>query len=168
MKKWFALYVKPKHEKVVEQELLRGNYEAYLPLTKSLRQWSDRKKMVEMPLIPSYVFARIKESDMYDILRFKGCLRFVWFNNKPCPIPDNQIDSMKLLQAKELEIELENDIRPSRGDRIRIIDGPFEGLVGVVKNGNKKNFAVRIDSLRLDLSIVLDENYIKLAEKLEE
>ncbi|MBP6430089.1 MAG: UpxY family transcription antiterminator [Bacteroidales bacterium] len=167
MKKWFALYVQPRKEKVVEKELLKSNYEAYLPLKKSLRQWKDRKKMVEMPLIPSYVFTRIEECDIWNIVKMSGCIKFVWFNGKPCPIPDNQIDSMKLLQEKEAEIELENEIRPNRGDRVRITEGPFAGLVGVIKSGNKNNFAVRVDSLGVDLSIVIEEKHIKLAEKVE-
>ncbi|MCK9162849.1 MAG: UpxY family transcription antiterminator [Bacteroidales bacterium] len=167
MKKWFALYVQPRKEKVVEKELLRSNYEVYLPLKKCLRQWKDRKAMVEMPLIPSYVFTRIREVDMWDIVKINGCVKFIWFNNKPCSIPDNQIDSMRLIQEKEIEIELENNIRPNQGDRVRIVEGPFAGLIGVIKRGNKNNFAVRVDSLGVDLSIVLEESQIKLAEIIE-
>ncbi len=167
MKKWFALYVQPRKEKVVEKELLKNNYEVYLPLKKSLRQWKDRKKMVEMPLIPSYVFTRIKECEMWNIITMSGCIKFIWFNGKPCPIPDDQINSMKLLLEKNAEVELENDIRPNKGDRVKIVEGPFAGLVGVIKRGKNNNFAVRVDSLRVDLSILIDENHIKIVEKVE-
>ena len=168
MKKWFALYVQPRKEKVVEKELLRSNYEVYLPLKKCFRQWKDRKKMVEIPLIPSYVFTRIKECDIWNIVKMNGCVKFVWFNGKPCPIPDNQIDSMKLLLEKDVEIELENNIIPSKGDKVKIIEGPFAGLVGIIKTGNKNKFAVRVDSLGVDLSIVIEESHIKLTEKIQE
>ena len=68
MKNWFALYVQPRKEKVVEKELLRNNYEAFLPIKKCLRQWKDRKKMVEMPLIPSYVFVFIELQNICSFL----------------------------------------------------------------------------------------------------
>ncbi|MDD2489133.1 MAG: UpxY family transcription antiterminator [Bacteroidales bacterium] len=167
MKNWFALYVQPRKEKVVEKELLRNNYEAFLPIKKCLRQWKDRKKMVEMPLIPSYVFVFIEVKDMWDILKINGCVKFVWFDKKPCPIPQYQIESLKLIQENEIDIELENNIRPNQGDMVKIIDGPFEGLVGVVKRGNKHNFAVRIDSLEVDILVVLEESNIIRAEKID-
>ena len=107
MKNWFALYVQPRKEKVVEKELLRNNYEAFLPIKKCLRQWKDRKKMVEMPLIPSYVFVFIEVKDMWDILKINGCVKFVWFDKKPCPIPQYQIESLKLIQENEIDIELD-------------------------------------------------------------
>ncbi|HBN04651.1 MAG TPA: antitermination protein NusG, partial [Bacteroidales bacterium] len=97
MKRWFALYVQPRKEKVVEKELLKIGYEVYLPLKQELRQWKDRKKLIEVPLIPSYVFMNINEREMWDIVRINGCVKFIWFNGKPCPIPDSQIDSIKLL-----------------------------------------------------------------------
>lgn len=167
MKNWFALYVQPRKEKVVEKELLRNNYEVFLPIKKCIRQWKDRMKMVEMPLIPSYVFVFVEEKDMWDILKINGCVKFVWFNKKPCSIPQYQIDSLKLIQKNEIDVELDNNIKLKKGDMVRIIEGPFEGLVGVVKRGNKNNFAVRIDSLGVDLHIVLEESNIIRAEKIE-
>lgn len=169
MKRWFALYVQPRKEKVVEKELLKRGYEVYLPIKTVLRQWKDRKKKVEMPLLPSYIFTNIEEKEMWNIVRINGCVKFIWFNGKPSPIPDYQIDSIKILLEKDIDIEFENEIMPSKGDRVRIKDGPFIGLVGIIKNGGaKNNFAVRIDSLGIDLTITLDKTNIELVEKIEE
>lgn len=164
MKRWFALYVQPRKEKVVEQELLKRGYEIYLPIKQELRQWKDRKRIIEVPLIPSYVFMNIEEKEVWDIVRINGCVKFIWFNGKPCPIPDDQIDSIKLLLAKNVEIE-QTSINPSSGDLVRIIEGNFTGLVGVfLHKKEKKNFAVRITSLGIDLTITIDESKFELVE----
>lgn len=164
MKRWFALYVQPRKEKVVEQELLKRGYEIYLPIKQELRQWKDRKKIIEVPLIPSYIFMNIEEREVWDIVRINGCVKFIWFNGKPCPIPDNQIDSIKLLLEKKVEIE-QTSINPSSGDLVRIIEGDFTGLVGVfLHKKEKNNFAVRISSLGIDLTITIDESNFELVE----
>lgn len=164
MKRWFALYVQPRKEKVVEQELLKRGYEVYLPLKQELRQWKDRKKLIDVPLIPSYIFMNIEEKEMWDIVRINGCVKFVWFNGKPCPIPDNQIESIKLLLAKNVEIE-QTSINPSSGDLVRIIEGKFTGLVGVFLHKKRKNnFAVRVASLGIDLTMNIDESKFELVE----
>lgn len=164
MKRWFALYVQPRKEKVVEQELLKRGYEVYLPIKQVLRQWKDRKKIIEVPLIPSYIFMNIEEREMWNIVRINGCVKFIWFNGKPCPIPDNQIDSIKLLLEKKVEIK-QTSINPSSGDLVRIIEGDFKGLVGVfLHKKEKNNFAVRISSLGIDLTITIDESNFELVE----
>ncbi|MDD3667491.1 MAG: UpxY family transcription antiterminator [Bacteroidales bacterium] len=164
MKRWFALYVQPRKEKVVEQELLKRGYEVYLPIKQVLRQWKDRKKIIEVPLIPSYIFMNIEEREMWNIVRINGCVKFIWFNGKACPIPDNQIDSIKLLLEKKVEIE-QTSINPSSGDLVRIIEGDFTGLVGVfLHKKEKNNFAVRVTSLGIDLTITIDESNFELVE----
>lgn len=135
-----------------------------MPLKQELRQWKDRKKLLEVPLIPSYIFMNIEEAEMWDIVRINGCVKFVWFNGKPCPIPDNQINSIKLLLEKNVEIGQES-IDPSCGDLVRIIDGDFVGLIGVfLHKKGKKNFAVRINSLGIDLTITIDKSNFELVE----
>src|SRR5574344_430630 len=164
MKRWFALYVQPRKEKVVEQELLKRGYEIYLPIKQELRQWKDRKRIIEVPLIPSYVFMNIEEKEVWDIVRINGCVKFIWFNGKPCPIPDNQIDSIKLLLENKVEIK-QTSINPSSGDLVRIIEGDFTGLVGVfLHKKENNNFAVRISSLGIDLTITIDESKFELVE----
>ncbi|MDD2529615.1 MAG: UpxY family transcription antiterminator [Bacteroidales bacterium] len=169
MKNWFALYVQPRKEKIVEKELLKRGYEVYLPLRKVLRQWKDRKKLVETPLIPSYIFTNIEEKDIWEIVKINGCVKFVWFNGKACPIPEYQINSIKLLLEKEIEIDIQSQTTPKLGDMVRIIDGGFAGLVGRVKHKKaKNNFTVSIDSLGIDLTITLDKSLLQLVEKVND
>lgn len=168
MKNWYALYLQPRKEKVVEIELKKRGYDVYLPIRRELRQWKDRKRWVETPLINSYIFTNIEEREIWDIVRISGCVKFIWFNGKPAAIPYHQIDSIKLLLEKEVAIEFENNIAFSKGERVMIKEGPFSGLVGLIKHkGDKNNFAVRIDSLGIDLTITLDKDNLNSVEKIE-
>lgn len=167
MKKWYALYLEPKKEKTVEIQLRKRGYEVYLPIKKELRQWKDRKKWVEAPLIPSYIFTFIPENEIWDIVKVPGCIKFVWFNGKPADIPDYQIESIKKLLEKDVDIYLENNIVFSKGEKVLIKEGYFSGLIGIIiNNGNKNNFAVRIDNLGIDLIISLSKDNLSLVENI--
>ena len=77
IKKWRALYVNSRAEKKVMEILLGKDIEAYTPIVKTMRQWSDRKKMVELPLMNGYVFVRSDEVQIEKILQTKGVVNFV-------------------------------------------------------------------------------------------
>lgn len=79
MKQWFALLVQPRKEKVVEKELLKNGFENYLPCKKELHQWSDRRKLVSVVVIPSYIFVRIDPKEMYNVLILPHTVRFIFF-----------------------------------------------------------------------------------------
>jgi transcription antitermination factor NusG len=76
---WYAIFTKPRSEKKVHQRMLDQQIEAFLPLVKTVRQWSDRKKTVEVPLISSYVFVYLPENDLYKTLLLLNSMpRFIW------------------------------------------------------------------------------------------
>ena len=82
-KSWYAIYVNSRHEKCVYNELKRKNIESSLPLTSVIRQWSDRKKKVEIPLFRGYVFVNINiQNEKLDVLQTEGVVKFVSFGNK--------------------------------------------------------------------------------------
>ena len=92
---WYAVYVKSRAEKKAQIELQQKGIENFLPLQRKLRQWSDRKKWVEMPLIPGYLFVRISRKE-YDLtLQSTQVVSFVRFEGTAATIPDNQIDYLK-------------------------------------------------------------------------
>ncbi|MDR1006031.1 MAG: UpxY family transcription antiterminator [Bacteroidales bacterium] len=164
MKQWFALYTQPRREKALDKELAKRGIEAYLPLKSTLRQWKDRKKRVDMPLIPSYLFVKTEIQDFYNVLQLSGAVKFVYFEGKPVPVPQHQIDSMRLLLDKEIEFEMRlADVHV--GDRVRIREGRFAGLTGIVKNEKgKTRFCVVVDVLRLDLTIEIDKEEVQLVD----
>lgn len=153
---WFAVYTKGRSEKKVKELFERQGYTAYLPLIKVLRQWSDRKKMVEQPLIPSYVFVKATESIYYKILETPGVVRYVTFNGKAAPIPESQIFALQCAIDKNLKIEISTESIAS-GEQVKVINGPLKGIFGeMVGSVHKRNFLIRISHIGYSLLVEID------------
>src|SRR6188768_3591458 len=117
--KWYPVYTQPRAEKKAYSALIDKGIEAYLPLHRRLKQWSDRKKWVEEPLIKSYLFVRIADNAQTEVLMTKGIARFIYFSGRITAMPDRQINELKLLMASSLDIEVtEEDLQP--GEKIKI------------------------------------------------
>ncbi len=131
-KKWYAVYTRAKAEMKVEYLLNRIGIENYLPLQKVLRQWSDRKKWINEPLLRGYIFVRISNDKEYlDVLSTDHVVKFVRFEGQAAIIPDKQIENIKLLltSGEELEVSIE-DFTP--GDSVKVVAGSLRGLEGVL------------------------------------
>jgi transcriptional antiterminator RfaH len=145
--KWYPVYTYPRAEKKAYQALVNKGIETYLPLHRQLKQWSDRKKWTEEPFIKSYLFVHIKEHEQTEVLMTKGIARFLYFSGKITPMPDRQIDELKLLMASPYELEITaEDLQP--GERIMIKAGPLKGLVGeIISYRSQKQLALRLENL---------------------
>ena len=128
-KKWFAIYVKSRSEKKVLKLLEDIGVESFLPLITRVKQWSDRKKKVEEPLFRSYLFVNIPLNDYYNVLNVNGVVKFVTFERKPVPVPDNQIIAIKeYLNDTELHSINYEDFK--EGELVRVKTGQMKDLVG--------------------------------------
>jgi transcriptional antiterminator RfaH len=151
--KWYAIYTKPRAEKQVNQRLLEEGVETFLPLQKTYRVWSDRKKLVEKPLLPSYLFVKMKAKNFHHIYRIQGIVKFVSFEGKPVSIPKKQIDTLRLLVNSDADIEVTSE-NFSQGDNVEVISGSLIGLKGeLIRIGKKNRVVIRID--KLDQNLVL-------------
>lgn len=168
MKQWFALLVQPRKEKVVEKELLKNGFENYLPCKKELHQWSDRRKLVSVVVIPSYIFVRIDPKEMYNVLILPHTVRFIFFEKKPAPIPDVQIQSLRILLESQAEVFVQ-DRNFAVGDKIRFVHGKFTGVEGIIleESNNKHKFIIRLDSIGMDLVANISAEDLVNAEKIE-
>ncbi|MDR1848260.1 MAG: UpxY family transcription antiterminator [Bacteroidales bacterium] len=165
MKHWYALYTQSRKEKVLETELTKNGYEVFLPLRKELRRWKDRKKMIEVPLFTSYIFVKAETKELPLIVQITGAVKFIYFEGKPIPVPQHQIDSIRILLEREIEFELQRT-NVKVGDRVQIREGRFAGLTGVVRNEKGKTlFAVVIDALQVNMTIEIDKNEVVLLNK---
>ncbi len=163
---WYALYTRPRAEKKVYQRLLEEGVEAFLPLMKTLRQWSDRRKMVEKPLLSSYVFVKLHPVSFKSVYRVNGFVRFVSFEGKPVPIPQYQIDNLRLLINSDAEIEITTD-QFEPGDFVEVTTGTLKGLRGeLIRKGGKKRFVVRIDRIEQNIIVSISPAFLKKLEKL--
>jgi transcription antitermination factor NusG len=151
--KWYALYTRPRAEKLVFQRLVEEGIETFLPLQKTYRMWSDRKKLVEKPLLSSYIFVKTNNRNFPRVYKTNGVVRFISFEGQPVSIPQNQIDNLRLLINSDAEIEVSSE-KFAMGDNVEVINGSLIGLTGeLIKIGSKNRVVVRID--RLDQNLIL-------------
>lgn len=159
--KWFAVYTKPRNEKKVLKFLSDKGINGYAPLQKRLKQWSDRRKWVEEPLINSYVFVNINPSEYYHVLNTPGIVRYVTFEGRAVPIPEKQIELLRRLVASEAEIEVSAD-RFNEGDRVEVRTGPLFGLQGeLVEFRGKRLVLLRIDQIGQSILVNIPLAYLE-------
>lgn len=152
--KWYAVYTNPRAEKLVRNRLIEAGIEVFLPLQKTYRQWSDRKKLIEKPLLSSYVFVRVTPALFPKVYQAQGVVRFVSFEGQPASIPQNQIDNLRLLINSDAEIEVTTE-QFDKGDNVEVVKGSLVGLTGeLVKKGKHNRVIVRID--RLDQNLIVN------------
>ena len=159
--KWYAIYTRPRAEKLVFQRLEEDEIETFLPLQKTYRIWSDRKKLVEKPLLPSYIFVKTNKKNFPKVYKIIGVVKFVSFEGQPVSIPQNQIDNLRLLINSDAEIEVTSD-RFAAGDNVEVINGSLAGLTGeLIRIGSKNRVVVRIDRLDQNLILKIPKAFLK-------
>ena len=146
--KWYAVYTRSRAEKKLYSLLTQKGIESFLPLRKTLKIYSDRKKWVEEPLLRSYILVRVSEKDYYNVLNTAGAVKYVCFEGKAASIPDAHIVALQNFvnnRPKDLEIEM-GELAP--GEMMEVIDGPLKGTQGEIKQirGNHR-LLLRFDSL---------------------
>ncbi len=148
-KKWHAVYVNSRSEKKVGDLLSLRAIDNYVPVVKTMRQWSDRKKMVELPLLNGYVFVHTVASENDKVLTVKGVVSFVKSEGKIAVIREAEIDRLKQLVALGYALEVQAISRKYQpGEKIRIREGVLKGLEGfVVEDGENRHIDVLLESI---------------------
>ncbi|HZH72913.1 MAG TPA: UpxY family transcription antiterminator [Mariniphaga sp.] len=153
-KGWHVVTTRSRAEKKVYSNLLRQNIESFLPLQKRLRQWKDRKKWVETPVISGYCFVNIEPKEYEKVLRTEHVAGFIRFEGKPARIPNLQIDYLKkMLNQSDFEVEVsQENFKP--GKRVEIVEGPLIGLQGeLLSYRGKDRFMLRIEQMNTMYSV---------------
>jgi transcription antitermination factor NusG len=140
LKKWYAVYTRPRWEKKVAELLTKKKIENYCPLRNVRKQWADRKKTVLEPLFTSYVFVKVSEKEHLQLKQTTGIVNLVYWLGKPAVIGDAEIDIVKRFLQDHTSVKLEKT--PIKiNDMVKIINGPlmeYEGEVVGVKNHTVK------------------------------
>ncbi len=149
---WYAIYTRINREKKVAGFLEENAIEHYLPLKKTLRQWSDRKKWVKEPLFRSYLFVKVSHREFFNVLNTPGVVRYICFGEVPQSIPEQQIENIRIFveqQKKEIVVTQE---KITRGLKARVLCGPLKDAEGeVVEILGQSRLMVRIESLGYSL-----------------
>jgi transcription antitermination factor NusG len=153
---WFACYTRGRAEKQVERQLQRRGIESFLPLIPRKRQWKDRLKLVDWPLFPSYVFGRFALSDLHAVLTTPGVATVVRTRGYPTPVLETELENVRLFAARLSESgqEAGPPVAFERGQPVRVVSGPFQGVEGVVvEQRNRRRVLVGLHAIGQGLEI---------------
>ena len=143
---WYVIYTKPKWEKKVAEQLAEAGIDCYCPLITQIRQWSDRKKKVEVPLFNSYVFVQLDESERNSVFQSAGVVRYLFWLGKPAIVRHEEIEVIK----KWLNTSDAADIMVDRykiGDAIQLESGPFSAQKAIVQEVTNTHYVLVLESL---------------------
>ena len=163
-KLWYALYTIVRHEKTVNSLLSNKNIETFLPLREVFTQWKDRRKKVQLPLFPGYIFVRIFEKDtrsILNILNTKGVVRILSSNGSYETIPAHQIDSIRRLVDTSVEYDPYKYL--VKGKEVVVVNGPLQGVHGkILERKGQNRLIVSIDIIKRSVSVKVDPADIEL------
>jgi len=136
-KMWYVLITKPKAEKKSASQLSQMGIEAFCPVRKEVRQWSDRKKKIEIPLLPSMVLVNLEDINRNTVFAIAGVKRYLFWLGKPAVVRYDEIKALKEIQSqnyKSLNID-----RLTVGSKINLKKFGFQQEKGTIKyiSGNQ-------------------------------
>lgn len=152
VKQWHVIYTKSKWEKKVDELLMQKGFESWCPVEKKERFWTDRKKIIDVPLFRSYVFVRISKEDYTQVLSTIGVVNFLYFEKKPAIIRDNEVEEIRKylgLATPSTNIEIVDLTNLPPQTKVAINQGLFMKRRGEVIKASKHNVFVRLESINL-------------------
>jgi len=153
---WFVLYVKPKQELKVAQQLANINVEAYAPYKKEIRQWSDRKKKIDVPLFTSYVFVKLLEKERSLVFDVPGVVRYLFWLGKPAIAREEEITRLKdWLEDDEVDDLMVSQFEP--GDKITINNGILKGKEAQIEEVGRSTMRMILKELGVVVQVRMKE-----------
>ena len=154
---WYAVYVRSRHEFIVQTALTHKSLQTFLPAVERLRQWKDRKKKIMFPLFPGYLFVQCNgdAEHFLAVLKTKGVVKILGDSFGYQPVPLQQIESLKTMVAGRCTLDEYPYIK--EGQKVRIASGPLAGVCGIlVKKGSEHTVVVSIDLLQKGVAVTVD------------
>ncbi len=155
--KWYAIRTRSRHEKVVERQLQGQGIDVFSPFTSQIRQWSDRRKVVETPLFAGYAFVRIAHTpeERIRVLKTQGVVEIVGGQGQGIPIPTEQIETVRAVVAGNLPIAQHVFLKV--GQRVRVRGGSLDGVEGVlVAQNGSRSLVISVEPIQRSLSIRIE------------
>jgi transcription antitermination factor NusG len=164
-KGWHLIYTRPRQEKKLGTQLQERDIAYYLPTIRSLRTWHDRKKFIDMPLFPSYVFVYLPSSQHYfDAMKNEGFLCYVKSGKDIVNVREKTIDEIKFLLSHGSDIEVTAHCNFQPGKQVMICNGPFTGIeCEVIKYNNKEKILVSLNLIQRSILATIPVEYLSSA-----
>ena len=158
---WYALYTVVRHEKVVNTTLEKKNIDSFLPMRKVVNRWKDRKKEIQIPLFPGYLFIHATRDEIYTSLNTRSVVRVLGNSNGPTSIPNLQIEELKKILENDMVFNTHSLI--TLGKEVIVKQGPLEGFKGKVieKRGSYK-LILSLDLIKRSVLVEIDIEDVEL------
>jgi transcription elongation factor/antiterminator RfaH len=164
---WYVLHTKSRFENVVHDGLLKKQIEVFLPKITVKSKRRDRKKMIRVPLFPGYVFVKtnLHPEHHLEVVKTAGAVRLIGSRKGPVSVPDETVDSLKIMVSTELPVATGN--RLQKGDRVMVVSGPFAGVVGTfIRYGGQGRIIVNVEALGQYAGVEVSEEDIEVLPKI--
>lgn len=161
--RWYVLHTRSRFEAVVHDGLSKKAHDVFLPRVRVRSRRRDRKVMIDVPLFPGYVFVKsnLHPHDHIDIVKTVGAVRLIGNQQVPVPVPDETIDSLRIMVARSTEIQTGSRFR--KGDRVMVVNGPFTGIIGTFdRYRGVERVVVHIEALGQFASVEVDTGDVEI------
>jgi transcriptional antiterminator RfaH len=156
---WFAIQTRPRCEKHVATQLESKGYEVFLPTYRARRRWSDRTKIVVLPLFDSYVFCRLDLGRSARVITTQGVVRFVGIAGEPAAIDDQEIAALQQIVAAAVDVEPWSYLQV--GQRVCIMDGALSGIEGILESARGRDrLIVSVTLLQRAVAVEVDRESV--------
>jgi len=153
--RWYAVWTRSRHEQVVRTQLDEKHVPAFLPTMRRWSRWKDRKKQIDVPLFPGYVFARFEAGERLSVLKCSGVVSIVSFDGEPAPVPDHEIEGIRTLVESTLPYDPCPTIKT--GTLVEVSHGPLKGVVGrLTRKGTQSRLILSVDLIGQAVSVQVD------------
>lgn len=160
-KKWYAVRTLYKCEKLVSKLLTQDGIENYVPLQTVLRVYGRQKRKKLIPLISTYIFVHIDQSEYIPVLQTEKVLHFIKFKDEITAIPEKEINILKrIVGDSDVDVDVYEGWIPTAGERVYIKDGALYGLEGTLEYSQNKKFIVHLEHIGVSLKMTVDLNQI--------
>jgi len=164
--RWFAVWTRSRQEKVAASMLETLGVPHFLPLRSEIRQWSDRKQTVTVPLFSGYLFVKVNllKDNRLRVLKAPGVVGFVGNNTGPLPIPDRQIGDIRAVLNNEVEYTVYPFLE--EGDRVRVVRGVLTGVEGrLVRTNSASRLVISIEMIHKSLAVSVSRQDVEPVNK---
>lgn len=158
---WLVLRTKSRHEGKVESHLQEKQIPVYLPRERLIRRSKGKKKVIERPLFPGYVFVKPRLEQFEKIRYIRGSCGFVLAGTKPATMQQSDLDAVRVLVDSGAALTVVSELVPGR--RVRVVSGPFAGACGeFVRVKSHERFVINAEALNRSVSVEVTEDMIAL------
>jgi transcriptional antiterminator NusG len=158
--RWYAIWTRSRHEQVVRRQLTEHHLTVFLPTLTKWSRWKDRRKQVEFPLFPGYVFGKFRAGERAVVLKCPGVVSIVSFNGEPAPVPEVEIENIQTLVNSTVPYDPCPMIKT--GAMVQVTHGPLRGVVGrLARKGTQARLVLSVELIGQAVSVQVDAADVK-------